>query len=51
MSSIPVYIGRWQDYFRNRVLSDAITLDVRWGGYLIAALSTFIGFVATAFGL
>jgi len=48
MSSIPVYIGRWQDYFRNRVLSDAITLDVRWGGYLIAALSTFIRFVATA---
>jgi hypothetical protein len=29
MSSIPVYIGRWQDYSRNRVLDDTITLDVR----------------------
>ena len=48
MSSIPVYIGRWQDYSRNRILGDTVTLDVRWGGYLIAALSTFIGLVGTA---
>jgi len=48
MSSIPVYTGRWHDYSRSQILGDTITLDVRWGGYLIAALSTFIGLVGTA---
>jgi hypothetical protein len=48
MSSVPVYIGRWQDHSRGQILGDTITLDVRWGGHLIAALSTFIGLVGTA---
>jgi hypothetical protein len=48
MSAIPVYIGRWQDHSRGPILGATITLDVRWGGHLIAALSTFIGFVGTA---
>jgi hypothetical protein len=48
MSSIPVYIGRWQDHSRGQILGDTVTLDVRWGGYLIAALSTFVGLVGTA---
>jgi hypothetical protein len=48
MSSIPIYTGRWQDYSHAQVIGDTITLNVRWGGYLIAALSTFIGIVGTA---
>jgi hypothetical protein len=48
MSAIPVYIGRWQDHSRGQILGDTITLDVRWDGHLIAALSTFIGLVGTA---
>ena len=49
MSAIPIYIGRWQDHSRGQILGDTIiTLDVRWGGHLIAALSTFIGLVGTA---
>jgi hypothetical protein len=48
MSAIPIYISRWQDHSRGQILGDTITLDVRWGGHLIAALSTFIGLVGTA---
>lgn len=51
MSSVPVYIGRWQDHSRSQILGDTITLDVRWGGYLIAALSTFVGLVGTSLWL
>lgn len=52
MSSIPIYVGRWQDHSRSSsILGDTITLDVRWGGYLIAALSTFVGLVGTALWL
>jgi hypothetical protein len=49
MSSIPVYVGKWHDYSRHsNILGIVVTLDVKWGGYLIAALSTFVGFVGTA---
>jgi hypothetical protein len=48
MSAIPIYTGRWQDHSRGQILGDTVTIDVRWGGYLIAALSTFIGLVGTA---
>lgn len=47
MSAIPIYISRWQDHSRGQILGDTITLDVRWGCHLIAALSTFIGLVGT----
>jgi len=49
MSSVPVFVGRWHDHSHGQVLGDTITLNARWSGYLIAALSTFIGFVGTAF--
>jgi hypothetical protein len=49
MSSVPIYVGRWTDYSQGRVLGDTVTLNVRWGGYLIAALSTFIGIAGAAF--
>jgi hypothetical protein len=49
MSSVPIYVGRWTDYSQGQVLGDTLTLNVRWGGYLIAALSTFIGLVGAAF--
>lgn len=48
MSAIPIYTGRWHDHSRGSILGDTVTLDVRWGSYLIAALSTFIGLVGTA---
>src|SRR5690348_12594028 len=48
MSSMPVYLGRWQDNSRPGILGDTVTLEVRWGVYLIAALSTFVGLVGTA---
>src|SRR5271170_751064 len=48
MAAIPIYTGRWLDHSRGPILGDTVTLDVRWGGYLIAASSTFIGLVGTA---
>lgn len=47
MSGIPVYTGCWQDHSRGQILGDTVTLDIRWGSHLIAALSTFIGLVGT----
>jgi hypothetical protein len=48
MSSIPVYTGPWEDHSKNNiVLGYVITLTARDGGYLIAALSTFVGFVGS----
>lgn len=52
MSAVPIYIGRWQDHSRSSsILGDTVTLNVHWGGYLIAALSTFVGLVGTALWL
>jgi hypothetical protein len=49
MSSVPVYLGFWHDYSRGDVHGWTLTLSVRWGGYLVAALSTFVGLVGTCF--
>jgi hypothetical protein len=48
MSSIPVYVGLWRDYTQDSIFGNTVTLNVRWGGYLIAALSTFVAIVGTA---
>jgi hypothetical protein len=49
MSSIPIYIGFWHDYSRDGVLGWTLTLNVRLGNYLLAAMSTFVGFVGACF--
>jgi len=48
MDSFPAQITRWRDYSKDPLGGDVFTLKVRDGGYLIAALSTFIGFVGPA---
>jgi hypothetical protein len=49
MSSISYYtVGRWHDYSHPEAIGDVFTLDVHSGGRLIAALSTFVGFVGAA---
>lgn len=49
MSSLSIYTGFWHDYSRGEVLEWTLTLSVRWSGYLLAALTTFIGFVGACF--
>ena len=49
MNSFPAQHGTlWRDYSRDAVGGEVFTLTVRDGGYLIAAFSTFIGFVGPA---
>jgi hypothetical protein len=47
--SSPVYTGFWHDYSVNGAGAWTLTLDVRWSGFLLAALSAFVGIVGASF--
>ena len=49
MSSVPVYTGFWHDYSVNGGGAWTLTLNIRWSGFLLTALSAFVGIVATSF--
>lgn len=45
MSSTPVYTGFWHDYTLDGVNGWTLTLSVKWSGFLLAALLTFVAIV------
>jgi len=44
MSNISVYNGLWTNYDYSPIVGATLTIPTRWGNYLIAALSTLVGF-------
>jgi hypothetical protein len=49
MSSVPVYTGFWHNYSASGAGAWTLTLNVRWSGFLLAALSAFVGIVGASF--